>query len=298
MQGVRPEHVGLTGGDLLGRDAVAGLVHRHGGTAVRPDALSDWLAGGTPGAAEVVDEMGDRLGSLLATLRDPATAEAATGARRTYLQMWRRLELVLVGGGLAKGALGGLMAARARAATDVTVEAAQHPEWLPLIGAARSTLGPDGRVVVMDGGQTSIKRGIAEMRDGCLAGLVVLAPLTVGALSSRQLPAVVAREVTAMTKQHTVTADQVMFSVASYLEGGRPIRQVRSIYGRLDPATMQSAFGLTVRFLHDGTAAWRAGRADVPGAVIIMGTWLGVGIGPHRASLRPVAADFTVSVLA
>ena len=297
MRGVRPEHVGLNGGDLLGRDAIAGLVHLHGGGAVRSDALSDWLAGGAPGAAVVVDEMGDRLGSLLATLRDPATAEAATGARRTYLEVWPGVELVVVGGGLAKGALGGQVAARAEAGTGVRVVAARHPEWLPLIGAARSARERDGQVVVMDGGQTSIKRGIAELRDGCLAGLVVLAPVPVGALTSSQSPAVVAREVATMREEHAVSAGEVMFSVASYLEGGRPIRGVRSVYERLDPAAMQSEFGLTIRLLHDGTAAWRAAGPDAPSAVIMLGTWLGVGIGPQRAPLRPVAADFTVRVI-
>ncbi len=298
MRGVRPDHVGLRGGDLLGRDAIAGLVNRHGGATVRRDALSEWLAGDSPGAAEVVNEIGDRLRSLLATLKDPATAEAATGARRTYLEVWRRMELVVVGGGLAKGTLGGLIAARAGAATGVRVVAARHPEWLPLIGTARSAGASDGRVVVVDGGQTSIKRGIAELRDGRVAGLVVLAPLPVGALSSSRLPAVVAREVTAMTQEHAASAGEVMFSVASYLEGGRPMRDLPSIYERLDPAAMHSEYGLNIRLLHDGTAAWRAGSSDVPSAVIMMGTWLGVGIGPHRAPLRPLAADFTVRVFA
>jgi hypothetical protein len=292
---VRPEHVGLTGGDLLGRDAVAELVRRHGGVAVRPGALSDWLAGDAPGAADVVDEMGHRLGSLLATLRAPATAEAAVGARRTYLEVWPRLDHVVVGGGLAKGTVGRRVAAGAEEATGVRVVAARHPEWLPLIGAARSTSRPHGRVLVMDGGQTSIKRGIAELRDGTLAGLVVLAPLPVESLTSSQLPAVVARQVTAMREEHTVDAGEVMFSVASYLEGGRPVRRVRSIYERLDPPAMQSEFGLTVTLLHDGTAAWRAAASDSRSAVVMLGTWLGVGIGPQRAPLRPIAADFTVS---
>jgi len=296
VAGAKPAHVGVSGGDLLSRDAVARLVRRHGAMGVRADALSDWLASGAPGSAAVVTEIADRLASLLATLRAPATAAAATGARRTYLEVWQGLGPVVVGGGLMKGAVGRGVAARAGAAVGVDVVAAEHPEWLPLIGAARSASGPEERVVVMDGGQTSIKRGVADFRGRCLARLRVLPPLPVDSVASWRLPAVVAREVTAMRDEHARSATEVVCSVASYLEDGRPVPGVASIYERLHPASMRSRFGISLRLVHDGTAAWRAAGTATPSAVIILGTWLGVGIGPHRRPVRPLTADFTVDV--
>lgn len=287
---MRPDHAGVSGGELLGRDALAELVRRRCGVTVRPEGVSDWLAGEAPGAAEVVEEMGDRLASLLATLRAPATADAAGGARRTYLEVWRGIDLVRVGGGLAKGPVGKRVAAGA----GTGVVAARHPEWLPLIGAARSTRGRDRHALVMDAGQTWVKLGIAEYRDQWLAGLRILDPLPVASLTSADLPALLAREVAAARQAHPCAGAGVVCSVASYLEDGRPIREVRSIYEGLDPALMRSGFGVSMRFIHDGTAAWRAAATEERSAVVMLGTWLGVGIGPHREPLRPLAPDFAV----
>ena len=283
----------MTGGDLLGRDAIAELIRRRRGVSVRPDAVSDWLAGGA-GGEPVVDELGDRLGSLVATLRAPATAAAAGGARRSYLEVWQHLAPVLIGGGLVKGTVGERVAGRAAAAAGVEVRAAPHPEWLPLIGAARSVPGRHRWALVMDGGQTWIKRGLAEFTGPTLAGLRILDPVPVESLTPAELPAVVDRAVAAMRNGQTGGAEEVVISVASYLEDGRPIRAVPSIYERLDPASMLSEFGISVRLLHDGTAAWRAVATEAPSGVVVLGTWLGVGIGPHGERLRPVAADFRV----
>lgn len=278
----------MCGGELLGRDALADLVRRRCGVTVRPDGVSDWLAGGAPGAPAVVEEMGDRLGSLLATLRTPATA--AAGARRTYLDVWRSIELVVIGGGLAKGPVGERVAARAGAG----VVAARHPEWLPLIGAARSAPVSDRQALVMDGGQTWVKLGIAHFRDAALAGLRVLDPVPVSSLSAAEVPAAIAGAVAAARKAHPEAGTDVVCSVAAYLDHGRPIRDVQSIYERLDPASMRARFGVSMRLVHDGTAAWRAVATEAPSAVVMLGTWLGVGIGPHRVPLRPLAPDFTV----
>lgn len=293
VAGARPDHVGMVGGDLLGRDAVAEMMRRRHRVSVRPDAVSDWLAGEAAGES-VVEEMGDRLGSLVATLRAPATAAAATGVRRTYLEVWHQLATVVIGGGLVRGDVGERVAGRAATVAGVDVRAAAHPEWLPLIGAARTVAGRDGSALVMDGGQTWIKRGIAEFTGRTLANLRILDPLPVEHLTPAELPAVVAREVAAMREGQTGAAEQVVLSVASYLEDGLPIRDVPSIYERLDPASMRSQFGISIRLLHDGTAAWRAEATEAPSAVVMLGTWLGVGIGPHRERVRPVAADFRV----
>ena len=303
--GAQPAHFGQNGGDLLGRDAVVRLVQQRCGVDVRRDAVSDWLvaqiaADRAEGAAGVVDEVGDRLASLVATLRDPATAVTATGRRRTYLEVWPSLGEVILGGGLMKGVAGERVAARAGAVLEArevdppAVRVARHPEWLGLLGAARSASGRDARVVVFDGGQTSIKRGIALIHDEGLASVRVLAPLPVTSIPRCGLSGVVARAAMALTAHHRGAPPEVIFSVASYLDGGRPVPDHTSIYGQLDPPSMQSRFGLHVRLIHDGSAAWRGTDTDTRSAVIMLGTWLGVGIGPHSEPLRSYSASFTI----
>jgi hypothetical protein len=156
--GVHPSHVGKNGGDLLGRDAIVSLVEQRCGIDVRRDAVADCLlsamsADSSAGdAARVLTEIGDRLASLIATLRHPATAAAATGARRIYLEVWRSLDLVMLGGGLVRGAIGERVAALATATlaaegVDAPVlRVAQHQEWLALIGASRSASPDDAWV--------------------------------------------------------------------------------------------------------------------------------------------------------
>lgn len=199
VPGAQAAHVGRNGADLLGRDAVMAVVRERCGVDVPPDAVADWLGASlagdpTGGATGVVDEVGDRLASLIATLRDPGTADAATGGRRTYLAVWPTLEEVILGGGLLKGAVGERVAARVRSVLPAgpVVRAARYPEWLALVGAARSASDADAEVVVLDGGQSSIKRGIVVFKDQRLVGLRVFPPVPVTAVSGPGLSNVVA----------------------------------------------------------------------------------------------------------
>ncbi len=305
VSGAQPAHVGANGGDLLGRDAIVRLVQHRCGVVVRHDAVSDWLvaameADPSGGPAAVVEEMGDRLASLVATLRDPGSAESATGGRRTYLEVWQNLDLVILGGGLMKGAVGERVAARAGAvlatgrAAAPAVRVALYPVWLPLLGAARSARGNESLVIVLDCGQTSLKRGVALIRGERLVSVRVFASLPVTAVRASDLPLFVALAVRELRKHHVGTASQVVVSVASYIDNGRSVPDPGSIYEQLDPAVMQSRFGIPLHLMHDGSAAWRGLGADAPSAVIMLGTWLGVGIGPHRARLRRYAADFRI----
>ena len=303
--GAQPAHLGLRGGDLLGRDTVVSLVRQRCGADVDPGAVTDWLvaavAAEPAGAAvAVVDEVGDRLASLIATLRDPATGMAATGGRRSYLEVWQSLDLVMLGGGLMKGVVGERVAARAAAAlarwsdNPPAVRVAPHPECLALLGAARSASGGQARVVVLDGGQTSIKRGIASFRGGDLVGVDVLEPLPLASVPGSELSAAVVSAVTALRERHPDTAPEAIVSVASYVHDGRPIHDHASVYEQLDPASMRSSLGVPVRLVHDGSAAWRGTGSGARSAVIMLGTWLGVGIGPHRQPLRRYSPHFEV----
>jgi hypothetical protein len=147
---------------------------------------------------------------------------------------------------------------------------------------------------VMDGGQTSIKRGIARIQNKELVGVRVLPPVPVDSTSASRLAAAVGVALTSLARHGVEAVAEVIFSVASYVQDGRPIRDNSSIYERVEPDRMESRAGVPVRLVHDGSAAWRGTNADAPSAVIVLGTWLGVGMGPHHERLRACSAAFTV----
>lgn len=160
--------------------------------------------------------------------------------------------------------------------------------------AARSARGNENLVIVLDCGQTWLKRGVALIRGERLVSVRVLASLPVTGVRASDLPLLVALAVRELRDHHAGSAPEVVLSVASYIDNGRSVRDPGSIYEQLNPTVMQSRFGVPVHLMHDGSAAWRGLGADAPSAVIMLGTWLGVGIGPHREALRPYSSDFCV----
>jgi hypothetical protein len=163
-----------------------------------------------------------------------------------------------------------------------------HAPWLGLIGAARSCA--EGDHLVIDGGQTAVKPAIAEVRGGVLRRLRLLptVPFDAGADVAASLARVLAQH------RRWVSDEQVPCAIAAYVRDGRPIEFGRNAYERL--ATAPPSLLDRLQLLHDGAAAWRGTGRDSSSAVIVLGTWLGVGMGPHGAAgrLRPLSADFEV----
>jgi hypothetical protein len=85
----------------------------------------------------------------------------------------------------------------------------------------------------------------------------------------------------------------VVSSVASYLDGGAPVADGRSIYGGIAPQRIRHLLGeatgvdMSVEFVHDGTASACGVGDPSPSAVVTMGTWLGVGFTPSNRRLLP-----------
>jgi hypothetical protein len=271
---VVPAYEGRSGGDLLSRDA---LVELASGMPVSPsrvaDDLSSAVEAGDARAFAIVDEFARRLAAVVATLGRPETAErqGVTPLRRVYLEHWANVEDVFVGGGLMAGAFG------RRVAEVSGLRLASHPQHLALIGAARSVDATDGDHLVMDGGHSSLKRAWAHVADGQLEGLTLLSSISTAGVTEEDMSDFLSPLIA--DAPTTVT-----MSVAAYLRDGRPIPYGASIYEKLD-STRQ------LRLLHDGTAAWR-GIVDSPtakNAVIVLGSWLGVGLGPQSSRLLPVS---------
>ncbi len=85
-----------------------------------------------------------------------------------------------------------------------------------------------------------------------------------------------------------VSDEAVPCAIAAYVRGGRPIAFGRSAYERL--ATAPRSILDRLRLLHDGAAAWRGTGRTSSSAVIVMGTWPGIGTwsGRRRRTIAPL----------
>jgi hypothetical protein len=288
-------YAGRSGADVLSRDAIAALAPR-----LLPSALSDEFAAHPDGDA-ISLEVGRRLAALVATLRrgphDPAVSDR-TPERVRALEEWTAIPDVIVGGGLVAGSWGEMVfeAARTELATleapATQLSLAPNAPYLGLIGAARTGTFDEGEHLVLDAGQTSIKRALAHVSGSELVGLQLLPPVPfrVGLDVPQAIEAV-------LDEAPPRSAGlPVPCSIASYVRDGQPIIQNASPYERLLDAPRSLLDRLVL--IHDGTAAWRGTGRAASSAVIVMGTWLGVGMGPHPGTpLIPLNDNFTVTPL-
>lgn len=292
VKGVPAELVGRTAYELLGMPALAGVEAGATGTAF----------------------LGRRVGALLAGLRlgDPRTGLGLEPSpwRRSYLEYWREVRQVTLGGGTAQR-FGADLAETANrtlrdaGVIDVTVRMSDHAALLPLIGAARSVDGCSD-TPVLDFGHSLVKRGTARYDTGALTRIELLPAVEVdpSRTQPREVVAFV-REVVQATAKSARGAARAVASVAAYLSHDDDL-QDRSYYRplvidarervgdvRADAGGANGALAL----LHDGSAAARAvSRSDepstAPAAVLMLGTALGLGFVPDAGSLVPVSADF------
>jgi hypothetical protein len=258
---------------------------------LRPEAtlngtrLAD-VPGGDPAlvgrlAAEVVSSQALRessiaayrqgLAQLIGTLRlGPTGGESEW--RAAYLRYWQGVRHIWLGGGIA--------AAYGAELSMDTVQVAEHAAILPLIGCARTLPAPDSRRAVLDFGQTSVKRGIAHYERGALRELQVMSSVAAPAEGAENIVEFVLQTVRAMAD------GEVVASVAAYVAGGKPVDK-RGTYAPLANATLPRR----LRFVHDGTAAAAAIDSSERAAVIMLGTYLGVGFVPQGNAARVPLAD-------
>ncbi|HEX2863469.1 MAG TPA: hypothetical protein VHN99_02780 [Deinococcales bacterium] len=292
---------GRLAGDLLSSRALATLVRdaapREADGLTGPEALR-WLTG--PAETEARDEFGlvvERFSLALAalvavlTLAEPAARAARPEWGEEDWAPWRAAGQVVLGGGLVSGGFGeacaasvaGLLAAWGLPGPLVRV--APQPALLPLAGLARRPR--SGRAALLDFGQTSVKRGLAEGNTLRVLPSRPSSPPEAGDDLPGWMASLIAETAEACA------AGEALVSVAAYLrpdgtlfpgQGGR--------YGRLNglegpPGSWLSArafraLGRDVRVCleHDGTAA-AAALAGQPGtAVVMLGSALGFGFAP------------------
>lgn len=258
--------------------------------------------------------IGDRLGCLLLTLmqNDEGTRHANLDKAAAYWDYWSDVRDIFLGGGLLSGGFGQRVADQAQALlrhrqalANATVTLAGHPQHLPILGAARIV--PSGRRAAgFDFGGTFVKRALATYGDVGLQSVRLLD--TVSAEFSHRTVETPEEarpifermvDIIAQTYRETnADADTIPVCIASYVdEHGQPLVTQRGIYMNLARLTGDVGGALsqavsdrlgqpvTIRLLHDGTAAALYYAPRQHAAVLMIGTALGSGYPVPRPNL-------------
>lgn len=297
------------------------------------DTFLDSSNSRTRKAAEgIARRIGRNLGYMLLTLKrgDAVNRAARPDCSEQYWEYWAKIKNVRLGGGLVSGMLGARIQHYATelfaeaGLGDFTLARASYPAILPLIGAARS-VPPDTRAaVILDFGQTLIKRACAIYDAGGLARLHLLPALPASPLLSPTQsgePAALKKNALALgeamlevmgltwrtaNELTQANASFAVASIASYTKDGQPFDYMQSGYPQLrfisnnigewfgQELRSRLAHHLSVTFIHDGTAAARTYAGEPHTAVITMGTALGIGFPPAAHKVVALAPGFQV----
>jgi hypothetical protein len=267
-------------------------------------------------AEAIARQFGRRLAYLVLTLTrgDAANRAARPEWDDSYWAYWAAIRQIWLGGGVMSGRLGPLTLAEAQATlagaglSDCALRLADQPAILPLLGAARAVPPGYRAAAVLDCGGTAIKRGVAHYAEGARPGLRLLPSLPAQILALGSLPpleqaaalAPVLVEALAATWQAAAASGEgpvapvLVASIAAYVKDNQPLDYQGGAYAALRLLSpnlgawlaerVSGAVGqpVTVRLIHDGTAAARVFAGQPHSAVILLGTALGVGFPPVR----------------
>jgi hypothetical protein len=275
-------------------------------------------------AHQVARTMGRNFGYVLLVLKrgDRVNRDARPEWAFRHWDHWAGIERVWLGGGLVSGKLGPHIVRHARQVMqegeveDLAIRLSPYAAHLPLVGAARYV--PPGTVsaVVLDFGSTMIKRARAVYD---LDQLVELHRLpsqpvnwtSVGAIDEttpeqteelvRGMAAIIAETCRrARTLGPTRPSATLPVSIAAYVKDGNPLITQAGLYmqthlitdnleaelGRRVTAELNRA--ITIKLLHDGSAAATAYAGEHHSAVITIGTAMGIGFPADDAGLRAI----------
>lgn len=273
---------------------------------------------GAEWATRIARALGERLGCLLAALArgDAQTRQANPEKPAGYWAHWAGIKTVFLGGGMARGSVGTLIAAQAEATARALtgnpgyqVTRAEHPQYLPLLGAARM-VATGSRASILDFGGSFVKRATAHYTSAGLARLEIRDSLPNDLQNTADAAAIFETMTGIIAASHAEgDAPVIPISAATYVDQrGQPLPSQGGIYMRLAeltediPAALSEAVGdhaghhVEVRLLHDGTAAALTYAPLGHAGVIMLGTAIGSGYPVARPGmpLRAFAPNFTV----
>lgn len=313
--------VGKTGYDLLSKQSLLERIRIRQVALCLPVHLTDMFKGfdgcfvhdqliARLTSKQVAIQYGRCLATILLTLKEgqPANQVARPEWGDEHWAYWQAVRQVWLGGGLMAGHFGKHVVVEARQLiheagyADYELELTPHPAHMALVGAATTVAAATEIALLLDFGQSQIKRGIALLADGKLQKLHLLQALP--AACGPLLPAGsdVARAeahwehmtaVLALTHRQLQQAgwqpQQVVAAMACNLHNGHPGAKEWGCYGRLQELTPNlqehlarqwqqiSDQALPFHLIQDAKAAALAHRGAANAAVITLGSAIGIG---------------------
>jgi len=322
-----PNHLrGLSGFDLLSSSSLRAMVNVRAGElslqADVPNLLRNFdacfNAPSLPvrsAAQQIAEAYGRRLGLLLLTLKraDPGNRHARPSWGFQQWEFWQKVTTIHIGGGLLSGAMGPIAIASAQGSlhgcgfNEINVKLSPFAFYLPLAGLAQAAPLNTRAMLLLDFGQTDIKRAVARytLRKNSELHPLPRIPARIephaSAGSIRELAQESADNIVnavAQSWQDAVIRDWPLnpvigLSLACYLVNGHPPTSEMGYYGRIQILTenvqqyladrISEAIGREVQIIlmHDGSAAALAFAGSSKTVVVMLGTAIGVGFPPN-----------------
>ena len=264
-------------------------------------------------ARAMMTRFGNRLGLLLLALKlgEPENRAARADWTDAHWDYWAQVKDIILVGGLASGLFGELLRERVgavfalRGAEPYNILLYENAAHAAVIGCAGCIKERDGVFVVMDFGQTSIKRSFVVKTDGEVTEVKTLESLPSVNMEwempgdderltqAKELHAYLASAVENTfieAEQATKTRPgcEIIISIASYTVNGA-LNDVRSGYAKLCALGSNYAELLSwelsgrlrrdicVRLIHDGTAVALNFRGRERTVCLSVGSYFGVG---------------------
>ncbi len=266
-------------------------------------------------ALQIAADFGRRLALLVAALKGaaPANRRARPSWSDEHWKLWQRIETITFGGGLLAGALGPLAISSAEetlrgvSCGDIRLRLSPFGASLPLAGLARSAPAGTQAMLLLDFGQTNIKRGIVSYAPNSAPILHFLpsielklengsqqgSPRSAAEETAELITNVVADSWQEAAELKWTITPTIGLSLACYLQNGQPPVQEMGFYGRLQLLSdhlqtyLCQRLGdavkrkVQINLFHDGTAAALTAVGRQNTAVLVLGTAIGVGFPPE-----------------
>ncbi|MDP4119744.1 MAG: hypothetical protein Q8876_01630 [Bacillota bacterium] len=258
-------------------------------------------------AMDIMKDFGNRLGLILLTLKlgEPENRACRSDWTDEHWEYWKNIKTVVLAGGLATGVQGKILKQQVEYVFSLVGEKPydiivfDNPSYAGVMGCVKKIKCSDGTHIVLDFGQTNIKRSIVKLNDGEIIWVQTLPSISSINMNSydtseksaiqlhQYLVNAVAKTFREAVKEGAV-GSEIVISIANYVKGDN-LYSDRGGYGKLaligehyakileEDCSSELRQPVKITLIHDGTAMalWFSDYKDT--VCLSLGTAFGVG---------------------